>query len=348
MAPHVAQAKGATPPSDSPGQRSERRGEAVALLDTRILREAPNLAEGRDAIDEALPLVAAHGASVAAATTFGDNGRAMRVLIALLALPLALGACTTERPRLVGPDILFVATPELVGVEMLRLAGVNAGDVVYDLGSGDGRLVIAAAREFGARGVGVEIEAALVQTSRESAAKAGVADRVRFLWQDLFATDLADATVVTLYLRDDVNLRLRPRLLGALRPGARVVSHDFGMADWTPDRVHRVRGPAREHTLYLWLVPAGVDGTWEAMLGTGGGARRARLELRQRFQELSGLLEIDARRLPLRGTVAGTAIEVTAEGWVFSGRVAGDRAAGRAAERGRPPLDWEARRAPGG
>jgi SAM-dependent methyltransferase len=269
----------------------------------------------------------------------------MRLLIALLALLLTFGACTTERPGLVAPDVLFVGTPELVGLEMLRLAGVNAGDVVYDLGSGDGRLVIAAAREFGARGIGVEIEAALVQTSRESAARAGVADRVRFLWQDLFATDLADATVVTLYLRDDVNLRLRPRLLGALRPGTRVVSHDFGMADWTPDRIQRVRGPDREHTLYLWLVPAGVAGTWEATLGTGGGARRARLEVRQRFQELNGSLEIDDRRLPLRGTVAGTAIEVTAGGWVFSGRVAGDRAAGRATERGRPALDWRAHRA---
>jgi SAM-dependent methyltransferase len=270
----------------------------------------------------------------------------MRRLACLLALPLTLGACATERPGLVAPGILFVATPEQVGMEMLRLAATDASDVVYDLGSGDGRLVIAAARDFGARGVGVEIDGGLVQTSRESAAKAGVADRARFLWQDLFATDFAEASVVTLYLTDDLNLRLRPRLLGALRPGTRVVSHDFGMADWTPDRIQRVRGPDRQHTLHLWVVPARVAGTWEATVGAGDGARRARLEFRQRFQEVSGTLEIDDRRLPLRGTVAGSTIEVTAQGWVFSGRVAGDQVAGRATERGGPTLDWQAHRAP--
>jgi len=109
--------------------------------------------------------------------------------------------------RLRGPDILFVATPDAVGLEMLRLARVTAEDLVYDLGSGDGRLVIDAARVFGARGVGVEIEPQLVQQSRENALKAGVADRARFLWQDLFETDVHAVTVVTLYLRDDVKLK---------------------------------------------------------------------------------------------------------------------------------------------
>lgn len=172
-----------------------------------------------------------------------------------LAILLVLAACDTARPSFHGPDILYVATPEQVAAEMLRLAGVTASDVVYDLGSGDGRLVIAAARDFGARGVGVEIEAGLVQESREAAARAGVTERATFLWQDLFATDIAGATVVTLYLRDDVNLRLRPKLLRELRPGTRVVSHDFGMGDWVPTRVLRVRGPDREHTLYLWVIP---------------------------------------------------------------------------------------------
>jgi trans-aconitate methyltransferase len=154
------------------------------------------------------------------------------------------------------PDILYVATPEQVGVEMLKLAGVTKDDVVYDLGSGDGRLVIAAAREFGARGVGVEIEAGLVQDSRESALKAGVADRTQFLWQDIFQTDIAPATVVMLYLRQDVNLKLRPKLLDELRPGTRIVSHDFDMGDWRPHRTVRVKGPTREHVIYLWIVPA--------------------------------------------------------------------------------------------
>ena len=168
---------------------------------------------------------------------------------------LAALAAACAGPLGPAPDILYVATPEQVGIEMLRLAAVGRDDVVYDLGSGDGRLVIAAAREFGARGVGVEIDAKLVQDSRENALKAGVSDRTQFLWQDIFQTDIAPATVVTLYLRQDVNLKLRPKLLRELRPGTRVVSHDFDMGDWRPDRTLRVKGPTREHVLYLWVVP---------------------------------------------------------------------------------------------
>ena len=153
------------------------------------------------------------------------------------------------------PGILFVATPEQVCIEMLKLAGVTKDDVVYDLGSGDGRLVIAAARDFGARGVGVELEAKLVQDSRESALKAGVADRTHFLWQDIFQTDVAPATVVALYLSPELNLKLRPKLLRELRPGARIVSHDFDMGDWRPTRTLRANGPTREHTIHLWIVP---------------------------------------------------------------------------------------------
>jgi SAM-dependent methyltransferase len=155
------------------------------------------------------------------------------------------------------PGILFVATPEQVGLEMLKVAGITRDDVVYDLGSGDGRLVIAAVREFGARGVGVEIDAKLVQDSRESALKAGVADRTRFLWQDIFQADIAPATIVALYLSPELNLELRPKLLRELRPGTRIVSHDFDMSDWRPDRTLRVQGPTREHLIHLWVVPAG-------------------------------------------------------------------------------------------
>ena len=154
------------------------------------------------------------------------------------------------------PGILFVATPEGVGVEMLKLARVTRDDVVFDLGSGDGRLVVAAAREFGARGVGVELDAKLVQDSRETALKAGVADRTSFLWQDIFQADVSSATVVALYLSPELNLRLRPKLLRELRPGARIVSHDFDMGDWRPERTVRVQGPTREHALHLWVVPA--------------------------------------------------------------------------------------------
>ena len=154
-----------------------------------------------------------------------------------------------------GADVAYVQTPTEVVGEMLRLARVDRSDVVYDLGSGDGRLVIAAARDFHARGVGIEIDPKLVTLSVESARRAGVGDRVSFREGDLFQADLSDATVVTLYLSTALNLRLRPKLLRELRPGARIVSHTFAMGDWSPARTIRV--PTRENPVevYLWVVP---------------------------------------------------------------------------------------------
>jgi hypothetical protein len=262
----------------------------------------------------------------------------------LLAVVLATAACSTERPGLVAPDIIYLATPEQVGLEMLRLAGVTGDDLVFDLGSGDGRLVLAAVREFGARGVGVEIDAALVQTSRESAAQAGLGERARFLWQDLFATDISPASVVALYLRDDVNLRLRPKLLRELRPCSRVVSNTFDMADWTPDRVQRVRGPSREHTLFLWVIPASLGGRWEATLGEGASGRGARLDLEQRFQQLTGVLEVDGRRLAVQGVVRGRAVALTTEAWTLRGQVDDEILAGQASGPGGEVAGWTARR----
>jgi SAM-dependent methyltransferase len=250
---------------------------------------------------------------------------------ALLVLLLAGAAgCAELRARFPGPDVLFIATPEGVSVEMLQLAVVTAQDVVFDLGSGDGRVVVAAARDFGARGVGVEIDADLVKTSRDVAYGAGVAERTRFLWQDLFVTDLHEATVVTLYLRDDVNLRLRSKLLGELAPGSRVVSHDFDMGDWKADRVQRVRGPNRNHTLYLWLVPANVAGVWRTRLGE----REAVLNLTQHYQTLGGTLSLDGRELAItEGRMTGDRINLTAGGLVLGGRVSGDAIEGRAGGR---------------
>ena len=147
------------------------------------------------------------------------------------------------------PDAPFIPTPPAVVAEMLRVAKVGADDVVYDLGSGDGRIVIAAAKEHGARGVGVEINPSLVARAEESARQAGVADRVRFLRQDLFQTALTEATVVTLYLLPLLNRALRPKL-ERLRPGTRVVSHDFAMGDWEPDQVSVAQGKR----VYLWVV----------------------------------------------------------------------------------------------
>jgi len=156
-------------------------------------------------------------------------------------------------PGSVAPD---VRTPQVVVVEMLRLAQVTPSDVVYDLGSSDGRIVITAAQEFGARGVGLEIETDLVAEAGRNARRAKVADRVRFVQQDIFEADLSEATVVTIYLSAEANARLRPKLLAQLKPGSRIVSHDFPMADWKPDRMVNFKGPERTHVLSLWIVPA--------------------------------------------------------------------------------------------
>ena len=202
-------------------------------------------------------------------------------------------------------EVPFVTTPDAVTLAMLELAGVTARDHVVDLGSGDGRIVITAARRFGASGLGVEIVADLVRISRQHARAADVDERVEFREQDLFATDLGPATVVTMYLLPAVNLQLRPRLL-ALAPGTRIVSHDWDLGDWQPERTVTVDVPdkavGREKLsrIHLWIVPAAVQGTWCA-------AGR-RLEIVQRFQAFSATLSTAGRPVPLvfDGRVDGT------------------------------------------
>ncbi len=174
----------------------------------------------------------------------------MRQRLLSLGMVVLVAACS--HPLAEAPD---VRTPPATVRAMLELGRVAPADVVYDLGSGDGRIVIAAARQFGARGVGVEIDPALVAQSNATAARLGLSERVRFVEQDIFKTDLRGATVVTLFLGADLNRRLRPKLLAELQPGSRVVSHDFDMGDWKPDRIVRLQDDGREHVLYLWIIP---------------------------------------------------------------------------------------------
>ena len=169
-----------------------------------------------------------------------------------LALPLAAAVACSHVP---GQEVPDVRTPLVVVNEMLRLGAVTADDVVYDLGSGDGRIVIAAAKDRGARGVGFEIDPALVAEATERARRLGLAGRVTFRQDDLFNADLRDATVVTLYLSPDLNRRLRPKLLRELQPGSRIVSHSFDMGDWAPTQTLQVTSNQGTHTLYLWVVP---------------------------------------------------------------------------------------------
>ena len=184
-------------------------------------------------------------------------------------------------------EVPFITTPDAVTLAMLELAQVTASDHLIDLGSGDGRIVITAAKRFGASGLGVEIVPELVQRSVDNARRAGVEARAEFRVQDLFATDLAPASVITMYLLPDVNLQLRPRLL-ALGPGTRIVSHDWDMGDWLPDRTVTLDVPDKPigrdkfSRVHLWVVPAAVHGRW---------CRGAdRLELMQRFQAVSAVL----------------------------------------------------------
>ena len=177
--------------------------------------------------------------------------------LVVLAAGCAMPAPSPEVPVSTGPriDVIWVPSDLVVARKMLEVAGVTRDDVVYDLGSGDGRIPIMAAKEFGARGVGVDIDPALVRKARANAVTAGVADRVTFVEQDLFTADIGDATVVAIYLGRDVNLRLRPKLLEELRPGTRIVSHDYDLGDWQPQRTVTVDLAERDHRVFLWRVP---------------------------------------------------------------------------------------------
>jgi len=179
----------------------------------------------------------------------------IRKLLAVSAGLGLLAAGSAGCARVPGVEVPDVRTPPGVVVEILRLARVGPDDVVYDLGSGDGRIVIAAARDFGARGVGIELDPDLVAEAEKNTRRARVAGRTRFLKQDIFDADIGEATVVTLYLSPDVNLRLKPKLLAQLKPGSRIVSHDFPIGDWQPARVVNFKGPERTHVLSLWIVP---------------------------------------------------------------------------------------------
>lgn len=239
------------------------------------------------------------------------------------------------------PDVAWLPTPEKVVDAMLRLAEVGPGDVLYDLGSGDGRTAIAAAARFGVREArGVEIRPHLLSRSREEARRVGVQDRVRFVREDLFRTDLARATVVTLYLLPRLNIALRPRLLGELRPGVRVVSHNFGMGDWDPDRTLGTRElfragelPRVDHRVHLWIVPADAGGTWRLR---GPAGEEFGLEMVRRFQKVHGMLLFDGGRVPLRkAKLRGDTLNFAVRGVPglkpkarFEGRVEGDGIAG--------------------
>jgi len=171
---------------------------------------------------------------------------------ALIAVSAALIAAAPSFARDQYPDVIYVPTPHEVVDDMLRLANVHKGDVLYDLGSGDGRIAIAAAKKYGIKAVGIDIDPERIREATENAKKAGVTNLVQFRQEDLFKADFRDATVVTLYLLPDLNVKLRPRLWDELKPGTRIVSHQFEMGTWKPEKKLESNG----RTVYFWTIPA--------------------------------------------------------------------------------------------
>lgn len=277
--------------------------------------------------------------------------RAAAVL--LVALP-ALSLAADQHPH---ADVPYVPTPLGVVDAMLGLASVGPEDYVIDLGSGDGRIVIAAAKKRGARGFGVEIDGALVWDARREAQRQGVAGRVEFMEQNLFVTEIGRATVVTMYLFPRLMMQLLPRLFAELRPGTRIVSHDFDMEGWRPDARVTVPVPDKPYgppssEVYLWIIPANAAGAWQ-WRSTDGAAVEYEITLSQTFQMLEGKALVGGRperleggrmrgdeiRLMLTAEVGGRALLHE-----FSGRVDGDAISGRVKLPGGGEFDWKATR----
>ena len=224
-----------------------------------------------------------------------------------LTLPVLAFAATASAQEGRG-DVVYVPTPQIVVDEMLTMAKVGPQDYLIDLGSGDGRFVITAAKKYGARAFGVDLDTYLLRLARENAKKEGVDERATFVEENLFTTDLSKATVVSTYLLPEMNLKLRPKIL-ALKPGTRVVAHDYHMGDWYPDMQkdipvpEKVVGTPGVSYVYYWVVPSKVAGKWQAQVSAGGKETPYELAFEQLFQVLEGTVSAGAASAPLRGRV---------------------------------------------
>lgn len=216
-------------------------------------------------------------------------------------------------------DVVYVPTPQIVVDTMLEMANVGSGDYLIDLGSGDGRIVITAASKYGASGVGVDLDTYLLKLARQNAQKAGVTGKVHFVEENLFMTDLSKATVVSTYLLPEMNLQLRPRVM-ALKPGTRLIAHDYHFGDWEPDEQRQLSVPEKTvgepgiSYVFFYVVPARVPGKWQSLVRIGGRETPLEFNLQQDFQEVEGKVEIRDRNLDLRGRITGERIRMLAGG----------------------------------
>ena len=275
---------------------------------------------------------------------------------------LLLGAALAACPGIAQDfgDTPYVQTPQNVVDRMLQVAHVGPADYVIDLGSGDGRMVITAAKKYGARGFGVDLDRRLVGLANRLAARAGVGDRAVFYERDLYETDLTAASVVTIYLLPEVNLMVRPKLLATLKPGTRIVSHDYHMGEWPPDQQMVLDAPdkpvGRDKTskVFFWVVPANAAGKWRWQLPVMGKPADFQLVVAQNFQAITGNVTLDGSSLPIvNARLSGEDISFTltdprdASRYDFAGRIAGQnitgtvRVAGPKAQR---QLEWNAAR----
>ncbi|HTM07180.1 MAG TPA: class I SAM-dependent methyltransferase [Verrucomicrobiae bacterium] len=230
-----------------------------------------------------------------------------------------------------GKDVVWVPTPQALVDKMLDLAKVTPQDYVIDLGSGDGRTVITAAKR-GARALGIEYNPDMVELSKRNAAKEGVTDKAQFMKADLFETDFSKATVITMFLLPEINLKLRPKILD-MKPGTRVVSNSFTMGDWEDDETANVtNGCSSWCTAHFWLVPAKVQGTWKMPQGE--------LDLKQQFQMISGTINSGGKNVPVKGRLRGEQITFSAGDAQYTGKVNGDKMEGTAKGAG----NWSATR----
>jgi hypothetical protein len=243
---------------------------------------------------------------------------------AILALASAAACAQTQKPSSTykpsvgqeGKDVVWVPTPQALVDKMLDMAKVTPKDFVIDLGSGDGRTVITAAKR-GVRALGIEYNPDMVELSKQNAAKEGVSDRAQFMKADLFESDFSKATVITMFLLPDINLRLRPKILD-LKPGTRIVSNTFTMGDWEADQTGNPDNcDGSWCTALLWIVPAKVAGTHKIPQGE--------LTLKQQFQMLSGTLRADGKTVPVEGRVRGEEVSFKAGGREYHGRMNGKR-----------------------